>query len=231
MVRMRKVSLTTGEIYHICNRSTEGKHIFESSHDAERFLKTLYDYNTTHEGLRGARRHPNKSASVKGSPLVEVYATTIMPNHFHILVRQLVDGGITKWMQRSCNSFSHAYNLVHDRKGTLFMGRFQAVPVLDDHQLFHLLVYIHSNPLDLCVPHWRSGGVENWAKAKSFLANYRWSSLGVYEKGFTADNLFTHLVTTDSLHGFIFDRGGLENGIRNWSERSLEEIQNLILED
>ena len=68
----------------------------------------------------------------EGKPLVEVYAVTLMPNHFHILAKQLTDKGITKWLHRTCNSFSHAFNLIRSRKGTLFMGRFKAIPVLDN---------------------------------------------------------------------------------------------------
>ena len=227
---MRKTAITTGEIYHICNRSTEGIKIFSSAGDARRFLRNLKAYNTTGEGLRGMNRRPRKVIVEEGDPLVEIYAIVLMPNHFHLLVKQLVEGGITKWMQRSCTSFSHSFNLIRNRKGTLFMGRFQAVPVLEAKQLFHLFVYIHSNPLDLAFPDWRNGKINNWVKAKLFLDSYRWSSFGLYVDGTKTVDEIKQLVSNAAFQKFISEWGGLENGIRDWGLRELEELTFILLE-
>lgn len=228
---MRKIPLATGEIYHICNRSTEGIEIFKTEEDAKRFLKNLNDFNTTGESIRDLKRHPRRTSVDEGDQLVEVYAIALMPNHFHILAKQLIKNGVTKWLQRACNSFSHSFNLIRKRKGTLFMGRFQAVPVLENRQLFHLLVYIHSNPLDLIFPNWRQGTVKNWPKAKSFLNNYPWSSWGVYNKKSEVLKEIRQLIRADDLLSFINEYGGLEAGMRNWGMRELDEFNDLFLEN
>lgn len=225
---MRTTSFVTGDIYHICNRSTEGISILRDFNDAKRFLKTLDVFNTTGEGLRGFARHPRKK--VIHTPLVEVYTITLMPNHFHLMVKQLMENGISRWMQRSCSSFSHSFNLVHDRKGSLFMGPFRAISVLEDEQLFHLLVYIHANPLDLIFPQWREGGVRNWQEAKNFLKTYRFSSLGLYHPGFEVAEEIKTLVNPKPFQKFLSEWGGIEKGIRDWSSRDFEDMQALSLE-
>ena len=228
---MRSAPLVTGEIYHICNRSTEGIEIFCAEGDARRFLRNLKDFNTTGESARDLKRHPRRILIDQGEPLVEVYAVTLMPNHFHILAKQVIDGGITKWLHRACNSFSHSFNLIRKRKGTLFMGRFKAISVLENRQLFHLLVYIHSNPLDLIYPAWRQGTIKNWSRAKLFLNDYPWSSWGIYNKSGKTSEEIKQLVNIADLSGFTKEYGGLEVGMRNWGMREMEEYCDLFLEN
>lgn len=225
---MRTVPLITENIYHICNRSTEGIPIFESVDNAQHFLRVLNMFNTTGEGLRGFVRHPRKQE--RSTSLVEVYAMVLMPNHFHLLVKQIAEAGISKWMHRCCSSFSHSFNLTKNRKGTLFMGKFQAVPVLEDEQLFHLFVYIHANPLDLLFPQWREGGIKDWQAAKKFLKDYQFSSLGLYASGFEVAEGVKALVNAASFKKFLSEWGGVEKGIRDWSSRTLEDVQGLLLE-
>jgi putative transposase len=80
------------------------------------------------------------------APLVEIIAYCLMPNHFHLVVRQLVDGGITSFMRRAMNSYTRAYNTRYRRVGTVFQGRFSEVVVESDQQLLHLTRYVHLNP-------------------------------------------------------------------------------------
>ena len=157
-------------------------------------------------------------------------AVVIMQNHFHLLVRQVINDGITRWLHRSCTSFSRTFNLANNRKGTLFMGRFRAIRVLEDSQLFHLLVYIHANPLDLISKNWRNGEMRDWNKAKKFLTKYQWSSLGLYCDDFEVAKGITDLINTAEIKDFIDGWGSIERGIKNWSERAMEDIEGLVLE-
>jgi len=191
---MRKNPLITGEIYHVCNRSTEGISIFSEKANTKRFLSVLVQSNTTGLSLRGVRRMPNKIFD-DGSPLVETYAITLMPNHFHICVKQLVNNGITLWMHRACNSFAKYFNIINERKGSLFMGRFKAVPIIENRRIFHVLVYINSNPLDLYAPEWRKGKIKNWNAAKSFLNNYQFSSFGLENDSIVIDENIKKLIS------------------------------------
>ncbi|MDO8523258.1 MAG: hypothetical protein Q7S12_03195 [bacterium] len=227
---MRKDPLITGEIYHICNRSTEGIPIFSEKADAKRFLSALAQSNTTGLSLRGARRMPNKIFG-DGSSLVEIYAITLMPNHFHICVKQLENNGITLWMHRTCNSFAKYFNIINERKGSLFMGRFKAVPITENRQLFHVLVYINANPLDLYAPGWRKGKINNWNAAKSFLNNYSFSSFGLVAGSTVLDENIKKLIfNNDFIKSFTKEYGGIENGVRDWSSRITDEYSNIFLE-
>lgn len=228
---MRNIPIVTGEIYHICNRSTEGLKIFEKPSFAGRFIKTLHECNSTGEGVRGFSRHPRKlDYKHSKQQLVDVLAVVIMPNHFHLLVRQVIDDGIAHWLHRSCTSFARTYNLANQRKGTLFMGRFKAVRVVDDSQLFHLMAYIHANPLDLVSKNWRLGQLDNWVRAKKFLVKYQWSSLGAYNNDFIMASGIRNLVNAKETQSLIAEWESVERGIKNWSERSLEDVESLILE-
>ncbi len=110
------------------------------------------------------------------------------------------------------------------------MGPFRAVSVLEDEQLFHLFVYIHANPLDLILPQWREGGVKNWAMAKSFLKNYRFSSIGLYSPSFEVAEDMKILVDPKPFQKFLSEWGGVERGMKHWSTRNFEEIRGVILE-
>lgn len=189
--------------------------------------------NNNEVSPREIRRAPLKTGidvTKNRKRIVDVYAITLMPNHFHICVKQLVDGGITRLMQRTCNSFSHYFNTKYERKGTLFMGRFQAVPILEDRQLFHLFVYIHANPLDMIMPKWRGGKIVDWQKVISFLKNYKWSSWGIYTNSSTQITEIQNLVTTDFPNSFLSEWGGLKKGLRGWSNRYYEHEKEIFLE-
>lgn len=79
--------------------------------------------------------------------LVTVMAYCLMPNHFHLILRQEKDEGISTYIRRATNSFSHFYNTKYRNKGPLFLGNFRAIRVENDEQLAHLSRYIHLNPV------------------------------------------------------------------------------------
>lgn len=69
-----------------------------------------------------------------------------MPNHFHLLLRQVRDNGVHEYMRKVGNSYAKYFNTKHNRVGSLFQGVFKAVSVENDEQLIHLSRYIHLNP-------------------------------------------------------------------------------------
>jgi len=229
---MRAEKLVSGQIYHVCNRSTEGISIFRGKDDAKRFLESLLLANTTSDmTIRAAVRTPRKKRNSRiPRPLVEVYALVLMPNHFHICVRQLVDNGISLWIQRACNSHARFYNLKNNRRGALFMGRFRAVPIESDQQLFYLLLYIHANPLDLVAPEWRSGKIKAWQKAIEYIETYPWSSYRIFDNRGGADSIIEKIISQSFPKKIISSWGGLSVGIRDWSQRDYEESKSIFLE-
>ena len=99
-----------------------------------------------------------------------------MPNHYHFMLRQIVDGGITEFMRKIGTGYTNYFNLKNKRVGALFQGKFKAVHIEKEAHLLYLPHYIHLNPLDLGFPEWREQKIKNVSKALQFLKTYRWSS-------------------------------------------------------
>ena len=171
--------------------------VFENDDDHYRFIFCLYecnDANFVRMSLRITDRRQNNFAgshlaSVQGATLhalphrqrvllVEVIAFVLMPNHYHLILRQLVDGGISLFMKKLSNSYTGYFNDKHERKGmgALFQGRFKAVHIKNNDQFIHLAEYVFSNPIGIFDPDWKNGGSKKHNEAIDFLNNYKWSS-------------------------------------------------------
>src|SRR3989344_2865256 len=108
---MRKVPLTNGEVYHIFNRGVDKAEIFYTDGDYKRFINT-FKYYLKKPLTKYSQRWLNKNeVGPKLTPLVEVLAYCLMPNHFHFVLKQVADGGITLLMRKVANSYSHYLNL------------------------------------------------------------------------------------------------------------------------
>jgi putative transposase len=103
--------------------------------------------------------------------LVEIIAFALMPNHYHLMLRQVQDDGIARFMQKLGTGYTMYFNKKYSRTGVLFQGKFKAVHVDRDHQVIQLAQYIHANPLKL--------NVRN-EPAVDYLLKYRWSSFPDY---------------------------------------------------
>jgi putative transposase len=101
----------------------------------------------TRFSFRQRLKKPKKTFSKQSAKLVEIVAFCLMPNHFHLLLKQLKKKGISTFMAQISNSYTRYFNLKYDRVGPLFQGVFKAVRVKNDEQLLHLSRYIHLNPV------------------------------------------------------------------------------------
>ncbi len=165
---LRKDILTTGNFYHVFNRGVNKGDIFFSEKDYKRFIITAIHYkNFIHKFTASGVSDPvSEKLRKMEKPKIEIFSCCLMPNHFHFLVKQLEDDGITWFMQHLINSYVHYLNIKYKRVGPLFQGRFKNVLVDSDEQLLHVSRYIHLNPLV-------SGLVSD-------LKNYLWSSYHSY---------------------------------------------------
>jgi len=73
----------------------------------------------------------------------------LMPNHFHLIVRELKEGGISKFMQRLSDAYTKYFNIKYSRTGHLFGGKFQSIHIDQNEYLKYVSAYIHLNPRDL----------------------------------------------------------------------------------
>src|SRR3989338_5843267 len=100
---LRKVNFVAGEYYHIYNRGNSKQKIFHDKEDYLRFIALLYISNTSESfNLYDLSRDPNFDIYEleRNNLLVSIGAYCLMPNHFHILITETTEGGISKFMQK-----------------------------------------------------------------------------------------------------------------------------------
>jgi len=234
MKTINRRDITTGEIFHILNRGVDKRNIFLDDHDYFRFIHNLFEFNDPSPVFNlGYFLNRNQSIDLRSryvkrrKLIVEILAFCLMPNHFHLLIRQKEDGGITKFMRKLGIGYAKYFNQKYQRIGALFQGRYKAVLVNREVHFIHLPYYIHFNPLELLMLDWRTRKIKNYKKAVKFLESYRWSSHLDYigKKNFPS-------VTQREFLLKIF--GGVENYrkvVKNWlKEIDLVEIKRLTLE-
>ena len=171
----------TDKIYHIYNRGVEKRNIFLDNSDYTRFIHDLYEFNDTapagrFDRIKNTVRDRISDNIKKRQLIVEILAFCLMPNHYHLIIKQLVDGGISDYIQKIGIGYTAIFNRKYERSGVLFQGKTKAVAVETEEQLIHLPYYIHLNPLDLIFPNQKEKGISDWKKAEEFLMQYRWSS-------------------------------------------------------
>ena len=107
---------------------------------------------------------------------MDIITYCLMPNHFHILVRETSEKGVSQFMQRLGTAYSSYFNKKYKRTGTLFEGPFKARLVDTEPYLLYLTSYIHLNPIKLIDPEWKKFGIKNVESAEKFLREYQSSS-------------------------------------------------------
>lgn len=143
----RKVPFANGEFYHIFNRGVAKMPIFYNSFHYKHFLKTMLYYQIEGPKPRLSLYNPTITSLASSKKIVEIICYCLMPNHFHFLLKQNIDGGITEFISKLSNSYTKYLNIKEERVGPLFQGEFKSVHVETDEQLLHLSRYIHLNPL------------------------------------------------------------------------------------
>jgi len=241
-----------GEIYHISDRAVGDSVIFKNESDYYRGIFSLYEFNNDNSVDIWLRRKQRKTEKLKekvsaGSigrsdlpttPVglivperilfVEILSFCFMPNHFHLIIRQLKDGGISRFLQK-IGGYSTYFNRKYDRKGHLF-NRFNAVHVKTDEQLRNVFAYVHTNPLSLIEPTWKEKGIKikNAKKAIKFLEEeYRWSSFF----DFIGKKNFPSVSSRDFFLEFLGGEEGCRETIKNWiKHKEFDDFGDIVLE-
>ena len=177
--------LATDEVYHVFNRSIGKEQIFTHKYSLKRAFD-LINYYRYAQRLRYSQfkllseeaKNNYISAVKKRSPLVDIYSFALMPNHYHLLVRQMHGNGIMQFIANFQNGFAKYFNLKEDRHGGVFESTFKAKRIETDEELLHLSRYIHLNP------------VTSFFISYKQLLTYPWTSFSDYKD--KIDNSFVN---------------------------------------
>lgn len=241
---MRNIKFIEGQIYHIYNRGIDKRTIFLDERDYFRFIHDLFEFNDEEPAINlyykkfsfqnqsyeaKPRKIERKTRKIKHirKLLVEILVFCLMPNHFHLLLKQKREGGIVEFMHKLGTGYTMSFNQKHERVGSLFQGPYKAVLVEKDAHFLHLPYYIHSNPLDSKFPEWRNKKIKNYKEAMKFLENYRWSSFPDY----IGKKNFPSVTQREFLNEFFESPENYKKDTLKWlKEMDLEEVKGLILE-
>lgn len=176
----RNEPFVVGEWYHCYNRSIEKRIAFEDVRDYHRFLELLYlanDQSPLRRDDIGTRKFEEVLRIPRGKKLVAIGAFCLMPNHFHVVLKEVSEGGITTFMRKIGTAYTLYFNSRHERMGNLFLKPFQSRPVSASHPLQHLVSYVHCNPVALSEPSWKTSHVVDPQFLGERIAAYPYSSL------------------------------------------------------
>jgi putative transposase len=151
---MRKTSHQNGEYYHIYNRGVDKREAFIDEEDYRRFLTCLREFNRSDS--IGSLYEPNLREMKKGSStpmgvelpfskVVEIVAYCLNPNHYHLIMRQVTEKGIERFMQKVGTGYTNYFNRRYERSGALFQGKFKSVHIDSNEYLLHLSAYVNRN--------------------------------------------------------------------------------------
>lgn len=163
------------EFWHLIGRGVEKRDIVMDDHDRLRFVHNLYafnDRNATPNFILNARHNIQRERE----KLVDIHTFCLMQNHYHLLVSELEENGISYFMHKFNMGYTKYFNEKYERSGVLWQGKYRKVLIERDAHFLYIPFYIHLNPLDYTHPQWRSGEVKNWGSALESLEVYRWSS-------------------------------------------------------
>lgn len=221
----RLTPLVNGEFYHVINRGVASLPVFINQRDYQRSIETIFYYQKPEVPVRYSqfiRLSPDqrmqllKELKNDSRNLVEIIAYCLMPNHLHLLLRQVTNKGISTFMGNFADSYVRYFNTKRQRIGPLFQGRFKAVRISSENYLLHLSRYIHLNPLS-------SEVVRDFSELRA----YPYSSLPEYLNPRSLnlcnkDAILANFRNSAAYEKFLLDRADYQ--------KNLEEIKHLALE-
>src|SRR3989344_2583586 len=234
----RKEEFTNDGIYHIVLRGIDDNLIFKDVNDYYRGIFSIYEFNNLNPvTIQEKRRIRNSLKKAHGrrtsrelgrrafiesaeyidsrDRLVDVLTFCFMPNHIHLLLRQVKENGIHKFMVKLGSGYGRYFNQKYLRKGYVFQNRFRSVAVNNNDYLLIVTNYIHANPISIIEPGFKEFGIRSHSveEVVDFLKNkYRWSGFLDYV-GF---NNFPSVTERGFLLEAIGGKDNMMNNILDW---------------
>jgi len=121
----RKLQFNEGGYYHVMNRTSSGTELYKDTDDYNLFLEKMYHYANDCK--------------------IKIIAISLMPTHYHIVLKQDGEVGVDKFIQRLSISYTWHYRKRYGHHGSIFGGRFNAILISDSHQMRTVCCYVHAN--------------------------------------------------------------------------------------
>ncbi len=219
----RKTPLVTDQVYHVYNRGINKQPAFILKKEYQRAILALEFYIVSNPPIRLSkfleldkdRQTEILKSMEQAEKLVEIICFCLMPNHFHFLLKQKKENGISKFLGNFQNSYTRYFNTRNGRDGSLFLDQFKAKRIETDEQLIHVSRYIHLNP--------HTGFI---IKTLKELEEYPWSSFPNYISGnndfLEPDLVLNMFAGRNKYKQFVFDQADYQ--------RELKMIEHLTLE-
>lgn len=182
------------EYYHLFNRAVRKEDIFLSHDDYARMMFlilylqspvffrnvsryiSLFNNDNSDRNKKRFLVPPEIVEEIIKTKEIDLYAFIIMPNHFHLFVSEIKEGGIPLYLQRIQIAYAKYFNLKYKKSGYVFQGRFKAVHVTNNDQGLYLSAYIHRNSRGL--PKWKNQeDTYPWSSYQDFVKENRWDQL------------------------------------------------------
>lgn len=183
---LRKIPLRNGQCYHIFTRSISKYVIFNNAREYDRIIQLIniqrfIDFDLPYSKFDRMKDESKfalaESLKLTSKTYVDIITYCLMPTHIHLLLKQNINNGITKYMAKVLNSYSKYFNTKHKRKGPLFSDRFKNVLVDEDEQLLHLTRYIHLNPISAGIiknpDEWNYSSYDEYINSKENICKYK----------------------------------------------------------
>jgi len=214
----RKISFIIDGYYHIYNRGTDKRITFNDDQDYQRFIALLYLCNSTF--AVDLREHFSEGSTFgeiftlpRGEKIIDIGEYCLMPNHFHLILHERIEGGISLFMQKLSTGYTQYFNKRNKRTGSLFQGRFQAKHADTDEYLKYLFAYVHLNPIKLIDPEWKEKGIVDLKKSKEYLMEYPYSSYYDFLKIKRPERV---ILNTDAFPEYFKTERDFEEFIHDW---------------
>jgi len=233
---LRKEKFVAGEYYHVYNRILFNTPLFKNTGNCDRLSQAFLLANSTQSTQAFQFLRNNQNATIEdaleiaksGEKLVDVVCYVIMPDHYHLLLKEKINGGITSFIHKCNISVAKYINIKTKRRGPLFENLFKSKHIANNEYLLHLSLYIHLNPLDFLEgKQWREHKIKNWDQVKDKLIYYPYSSLKNFLNKNPKDKITSGIEIITNQFKNIEE---YELFLRNWSGESQDyTLDNFII--
>jgi len=219
----RDAPFAVGETYHVFNRGAHKEPVFNNEEDYRRFLLLLRLANrvesinmrkilTQYKGRSFANIFQDEDSE---HPLVDLYGYCLMPNHFHLILREKIENGISSFLKKVLTGYSMYFNTKYEHSGVLFQGRFKSSHIANEPYFRYIFTYVHLNSLDLIDSGWKEKGLQDYNKVRNHIKNYPYSSFVDYSVSKRPE---TSILSTETAPDFLKTQNDIEELIDSFAK-------------